>query len=251
MSDYENAETQETENSNGKEAEAFTTDDIKKRYFDPAQLGAAAVYVDQIESVFDNSRIERNYDPNEEGSVPAGFGILIQPISTRVNGSQVLDKVAISAVPSLEIVAGDEKGAAFLWDAALAAFGTKISNAVRNESDTLPLSLSDFVERKRDDSLATFREQAPALVKALKKMGAKTLTAMQLRQIFSNAAIAKSQYPSVEQSVWVNVMQAAIKKAESEGLDASIYRRWIAQRDEAEMTDVHLEIDDDFLDALA
>lgn len=232
-------------------AAPFSADDITRVFFsnDENSLAQAAELLQKIQALTPPVPVHYNFD-FEKDDLPAGYGISVVPVKERdeKENKNVLVGVTFYAVPTFETVMSDPKGADYIREALYSAFAAKQANSIRPNRDGVlaakPFTLADYIERKqRGDSYKTFNTMKRDLVAALRQIGLKTINAQVLRQCFSNAAIAESQYPAVPQDSWVRLLEMAAAKAEAGKLDPTIYHTWAATRQDAEAHDDEIDFD--------
>lgn len=229
VSATEQAETAETD------AE-FKIDDVKKTYFAPSKLEEGNVLLQRvidagITPIF-NFKTDENF-PQET------HGMLIAPISKRIDGTNVTQGIIVAAIPVLEsIISFGEKGEAFVRDSILDTCFAKVANAVRPRDDGtvashVPFSIEDFIESKRgSDALKAYAKLAPKFVKALKRMGLKLMNAQLLRHVLESAVNAEQQFPKMKQEAWEHLIDKMIATAKLEQLDPTLFENWRKNRNE-------------------
>lgn len=232
------------------EEKAFGKDDIDRRYFRPTELQDAQNYVNKIMTI-EGIEVKRNFDP--EKGLNDGFGLGIIPISKRVEteegGKNVVQFVAICAVPDIQVVVNHEKGQNFVSDVVHDHFMSKAANAFRIRPDgstaaSVPETLEDFItSMKGKEGLKTFTEIAPTFVGALKKKGIKFMTPALLRQTLQSTAFAASQFEKINQESWVKLIDSMIAFAKEKALDPAILVSWKETRDQKQST----TLDDDVI----
>lgn len=256
MNDTTTTETApQTTTENPDTEKKFTVDDLARTYFAPDDVATkGAEYLAQVLSL-ENLPHRLNFDP--EQTFPEGMGLYILPLTKRSEvkgeGRKVLG-VAISAVPSLELLAGlGDRGRDFLESAITSAYATKIASSLKPDEKgnlpdgaNLPKSVEDFIESRREISTyGYFSEFAKKYVPELKKK-IPFLTAVILRQIFQSKAYA-ADFKSVKDEFWTKLLDLAISKGNAEHKDVSQLVNWKDTR-EQNVIDVTQDID---LDELA
>lgn len=184
-------------------------------------------------------------------ALPEGFGILVRGVATKQGD---LQGVVIAHVPTLEaIISSGNEGEQWVRDTVLNALATKLVVAVRPRGEgstfggVLPTTMTEFLQgRSRGEGLAAFRVVGPAFVDGLKAKGAKKMTLAALRSICESAAYAKSEYPSIGQDVWSNIIKAMQSRAIAKGESGAIFDHWLSSRDQVEFNaaDLNLSVDD-------
>ncbi len=236
--------------------DAFTLDDVTKRYFSPDQLVEAQTVLSQIVDAAEEGEIKRNFDP--EKSFPEGYGLAVIPLSRRGDtpgAGNITIGVAIAAIPDPEMVGSHDKGAEFIRAVITDTFISKVANACRPRADgttapTIPFDIMDFLESRRGrESLKAFSEIAPRFVKALRQKGIRYMTAQLLRQTLVSKQFAETQFEKIPQEAWQKVLDGMIVKAKEAGLDPAVLVNWLATRDATEVADIG-EIDLDEFDNL-
>jgi hypothetical protein len=219
------------------------TDAIVNKYFAPSELANASAAIQAAQTVAGNLNVPvmTNFDPAQE--LPEGFGIAIRAVSKR--GQENPLACLLLAIPSIELVATNPEGSKWLAELAINSMAEKAAATVRprgdepllTDSSVMPRSLLDFVQpAKRGEGLGTFRAIAGDFVKVLKKKGLSFLNLSLLRQLLESAQFAKSQFPQIDQSKWVMVLDAMIAKAGKDALDTAILLHWRETRDAVEIT---------------
>lgn len=254
-----------TESEPEAEVEKFTLDSIDRRYYGPESVADASEYVSNCVEVCEAAGVpvfwNFNPEPDEEtGEVeplPDGYGIAVAPIQQRSGqGSMNVIGLVVATAPSYDAVALDEKGNIFIQDLVQDVIVGKLIAAARPKPNetlgqtpfTLPVSIADFIESRRGESLKSYTEIAPAFVGALKKMGMKYINATMLRQCLQSTEFAAQQFPKIDQTSWLVAIDNMRGQAVAKKLDPAIYDHWKESRDSAGMA----EIDDDtILGALA
>lgn len=251
MVDQNTSVKPETENDDDDDEDAK----VRRAYFAPAQVKNEAVaHIGTLHSAFADKLIF-SFDPSKADSIPDNYGIIVQPISQRTESGNQLDKIAIVAVPSTDMVLGSDEGRAYAEKAILAGFATKIANAIRSAGETgytFPKTLKEFLERKPkvSDDLSTFKALAEEFVEALKAMGLNKITVKVLRNCLQNRAFAQSQYPKMPQEKWEFLLDYMTNTAKERGLDASIFVKWKETRNTAQAASDVSDIDFDKLNTL-
>ncbi len=249
MTDVQLPATGESVEPDAPEEDAFTLDEVEKRYFAPDQLTTAQEYLSKVVEVAETGQLKRNFDPG--APFPDGYGLAVVPLSKRVEGKgNVTVGVAIAAIPDPELVGAHEKGAEFIRDCITAVFMAKVANACRPRVDgstapSIPYEITDFLESRRGrENLKAFSEIAPIFVKALRKKGIKYMSAQLLRQTLQSKQFAEAQFEKIPQEAWGKVLDGMIVKAKSEGHDPAILVNWKETREStavAEIEDIALE----------
>lgn len=242
-------------------ADAFTLQNIKRRYFAPDELETAQAEIGKVLAVCPQNMFRSNFDLADE-KVPDGYGVAIVPISQRQKVGEDQKTVVLGAtvalVPSPQVIMADDAGMDFVRDTLVDVCVAKIANAVRPKDGVLdadlfiPKTLEHFITvQKKGEGLKTFNELAPRVIKAMKE---KTKGAMQfltpqiLRQVLQNSGWASHTFPNIPDTSWERVLEMMIKLATAEKLDTNILESWKSSRNEAAMAEVDA---DDFESAIA
>lgn len=237
-----------------KEAEA-TIQDVERQYFSPDELekGVSAVQVAIELATKAGAKPIYNFDPNAD--FPAGCGLAIIPISKRDKEGErgnIVENVAIAAVPEPSTIAALEGGNQWIYDTLVSALIGKVANAVRPRGEkgttagTIPSAPIDFItsQRTSGESLTAWRELCNKFVSALRKKGLVTVNAQTLRQILQSKEFAESIFPKVKQEVWVNVLDAMIARAEKDKMEPGILKVWKETRDSTSIEVPELDVSD-------
>ncbi len=236
------------------EQKLLKLDAIDREYFPPSDLPKASELVKRINETIPAKVIRYNFDP-EKDQVPDGYGLAIVPIAERIANANVTVSLVIAVAPDPELIAGHEKGAAYIRETITDSFLTKIANAARPKPNgsigTLPKTVEEYIERRKGkESLKVFTELAPGYVKALREKGLRVLTQQLLRQVLQSAVFSTQFNPALEdKGTWNTVLTKMIARAKTKGLDPAVLINWQETRDEAEMVNVE-ELDIDALDQL-
>jgi hypothetical protein len=137
----------------------------------------------------------------------------------------------------------NDKGREFLENAAFAQFAAKIRNTYVRAEDKqgvkLPFTTDEFIEKGErgiaDQGLATYRNLAPKLVKALNNKGV-PVNQVLLRQVLSSKAFAEALFPKVSQAVWMKVLDVGHNLATEGKLSTAIFDHWKETREAAAST---------------
>lgn len=207
------------------------------KYFGPDKVGEASEYASKIAAYCESKQIPwfKNFDPSAE--LPAGFGILIQPVQKRDKAKQelVLTDIVIASVPDIAAIESNEKGAHYLREILREAFGRRLKQAVVSAKKTkstvsLPDTLEGFIEAIRARSpLYTFNQLQERVRKSLDKKGIKVSKEM-LQGVLMSASFAEQVFPNQKQAQWILVIDRMIQVAKSENLDPSILDAWKTDR---------------------
>ena len=227
----------------------FSLDDVKKTYFAPSKLEEGNVFLQRVL----NAGITPifNFKPDEDFPQES-HGMLVAPISKRVDQKNVTQGIVVAAIPVLEaIIQHGEKGEAFVRDAILDTCFAKVANAVRPRDDGtsashVPFSIEDFIESKRgSDALKAFAKLAPKFVKALKQMGLKLMTSQVLKHVLESSDNASQQFPKMKQEAWEHLLDKMIATAKLEQLDPTLFQNWRNNRNETTgMSEMDLDLSD-------
>jgi hypothetical protein len=225
---------------------AFTADDIKRKAYPVTDMTVFAADVAKVTGL-PNFPVKFNFDP--AGEFPAGFAGAIIPIQKRDENKKenVTVGALIAAIPTFDAIAAAEGGVDFIRATVTNRILAQLATAVRprdtGNAPSIPLSIADYLTSARaDNSLETYTELSKAFVKALREKGLKSLTAALLRQSLRSSAFAQDKFKNIQQSVWVNILDAMEQAALNKGLDPSIFRHWKATRDATAFDEVS-EID--------
>lgn len=252
MTDVENTATAASAEAN----KPFTLADVERRYFPPVEVADAAAYIAKIESIagLDPKDVKRNADLEKDG-LPEGYGVAILPINKRTKDADgepttVTTGIGIFAVPDFATIAETERGQEFIRSVVMDQCMNKAANSVRPRTAgaapvSMPFTLEDFIESRRGSgNLKTFTEIAPAVVKFLKKKGAPHMTSKLLRSTLASATFAEQQFPGIDQTVWEKLLANMVEMARKQGLDPAILHSWINTRNEADIDELELDMDD-------
>jgi len=170
----------------------------------------------------------------------------------------------IGVLPSVDAVLSTDQGQAWAHDRLQAALIARLQNAVRPRgdairpnTDSLPITIEDFVTRaeRGDSGLAYFREFGPAWLRKLKKAaagaGAGALTMPVFRLILQSQAYAAAN-TSISAAKWDGLLRKMIADARARGKDAGVLETWLDTRHTAQvevMEDFDLDELDDFTDS--
>lgn len=254
MSDAQNnAATNATNN-----APAFTADDLEKTYFGPAEIGQEKF--NTLIANINTLGIAPKSNVPADTAIPDGYGLLILPISKRVNNENKTTGVAICAVPDFNHAAnftdegGNALGRTFIENSYYNALAVKLGNAVRERkngqaAETIPFKeLEFFTTMRGGDSVKSFSKLAPLFVSALRKQGLRSITQQTLRMCLTSQPFATQQHPKVPQEAWEKVLHTMIREAEKQSLPTEVFANWLATRNETEIEDEIGSFDD--LDSL-
>lgn len=252
MSDTTEAATTTTNAEN----KPFTLADVERRYFSPSEVEDAAAYIAKIEAIpgLDPKDVKRNHDLEGEG-LPEGYGVAILPINKRAKDADgepttITTGIGIFAVPDFATIAETERGQEFIRSVVMDQCMNKAANSVRPRTAgaapvSMPFTLEDFIESRRGSgNLKTFTELAPIVVKFLKKKGAPHMTSKLLKNTLASATFAEQQFPKTEQPVWVKLLESMIGMAREQGLDPAILHSWLNTRNEADVDEMELDMED-------
>lgn len=238
----------ETETTNTEE-KAVTVQDIVMRQFAADDLQNAQAYVEKVINICSRENLEPvfNFDTTEE--LPAGYGLSVIPLTTRVpNKGNVTKGVCIAAVPSVESILASEGGSAWVVKqiGAILTRAVKVSAAPSDDGEitSIPFKINDFISSTRSSALAAFNAIASIYVKALKDKGLKFINKGLLRQVLSSAAFAEQQFPRIGQSNWELVLSSMKAHAAKDGLEAGILNHWIKTRDQIEVDTGEIDLSD-------
>lgn len=229
-------------------------EDIKSEFFVGSEINSKGIPT--ISAIQKLTPPIVNGDWPETGVIPAGYGLLIMPISeTVVLGSgkdaakgRKFKHCIIAMVPTLDVVIGhlDKEGKAtgreYVESAVLSAMQAKLRNGLSRidgedkSKAKLAFTVDEFLERADrgvpDQGLQAYKKVAPILVKALAKHDI-NLNMQVLRQVLQQTKFAEALFPNVAQVVW----QKVITKGRDEAVKASekteIFDKWLAERDTA------------------
>lgn len=233
-----------------------TLDDVTTTYFPADKLEAGMALVHHISSATAEGGLGYNLIPNfdpEKYEFDGNSGLLVLPQSETVEVSKSdgtkekvrkLKRIILAAVPTMQALANDAKGAEYIENAVLAAYAAKLRNAFIRVTDDakaiadgnlrLPLTIADFVEKSstgaQDQGLSAFNNMANDMVKMLGNKGIPINKSL-LRQVLQSAQFANALFPKVAQGVWVKVLEAAKSVATQRNLKTDIFEHWIATRD--------------------
>lgn len=240
-----------------------TASDVKKRYFRPSEIAAEAVaYINGVNAIpgiagtaernYADSMIRTNYPADYEFGND-GYGIAVIPVGKQSDddSGNVVSVIVIAAVPDPELILADDSGQAYVRDVLVNSFCTRLGNAARGKKDgnfaPMPFTVQDFITASRGkESLKTFSELAPEMVKALKEKGVKFMTVQILKNCLQSHAFAESQFgDKISQENWEFVISVLIERAGDKGLDPAILNSWLQNRNQRAL---ELDIDLDFSD---
>ena len=149
----------------------------------------------------------------------------------------------------VESVLKHAKGQGFIQRMVEAAFGARLKGCLQNDPVEFPATIEGFIETSRkSESLKTFTEIGPRVIKFLKDQGLNHITQPMLKNILQSASFAETQYEAIDQAQWLFVLDKMIELATQKGLSTEILVHWIDKRD---TTDLSTPEDVDFLSAFA
>jgi len=221
---------------------------IDSAFFSPDNLEPAQDAINKALAIAHDAGIPVVQNFGDDDELPDNFGVAIRPVSQRGKG---LLGVIVAFVPSVTAIAGHEKGGDFISDVVTSNLLDKMVMQVRGRGadatfgGTLPKTLEQFLApSSRGETLAAFREVQSLFVAALKKKGAKKMTAVLLRQVCESAAFAEAEFPATPQEAWVNIINTMKAKAATKGHDGSLFDHWIETRDKVEVETTELDLSD-------
>jgi hypothetical protein len=232
---------------------AFTLDDVEKTYFSPSEIGGDRFNALAANIASTGVKPKDNLDGKD---IPEGYGLLVLPISKRVNNENKTTGVAICAVPDFQHAAnftddgGNALGRTFIENSYYNALAVKLGNAVRERkngqaAETIPLREIEFFTTMRGgDSVKSFSKLAPLFVSALRKQGLRSITQQTLRMCLTSQPFATQQHPKVPQEAWEKVLHTMIREAEKQSLPTEVFANWLATRNETEIEDEIGSFDD-------
>lgn len=230
--------TDQTNQTN--EAPKIDLDEVKRRqYFSPENLAQGITTLANMQTVFAGKvPFASNLAIDEaDGSVniPENFGLLIQPLMERVQGEKKKVVAFISAaIPSLEAVAADEKGRAYLDSVIQEAIGRKLKQTYNAAIDKrqvprFPTTLAGFIESaQRQQVMIAFNKAASHMIKALEE---KNFT---INTEFLKAALQSKEFAETNFGTkinWDKISDSMAAWAKKQGYSTQIFETWKANRD--------------------
>lgn len=186
----------------------------------------------------------------DELTLPEGHGVVVCSIASREKG---LRGVVIATAPTLETAASAEGGNAYLQELHESTIMDRVVASVRQRNDAViagrvPVAIGEFLNppRRGSEGIAAYRAVAQMFVDALRAKGAKSVTVTSLRHICESVSFAKSEFPAIDQAVWVNIINTMAAKAVAKGESRAIFYQWLATRDTVEFKadDLNLDLSD-------
>lgn len=237
------------------EAKELTIQDIERQYFAPNELEKGVTAVAEAVELATKAGAKPVYNFDTEKDFPAGCGLAIIPISKRDKEGErgnIVENVAIAAIPEPSTIAALEGGQNWIYDTLVSALIGKVANAVRPRGEkgqtagTIPSAPIDFITslRTSGESLTAWRDLANKFVSALRKKGLVTLNAQTLRQILQSKEFAETLFPKVNQAVWENVLDAMISRAEANKKEPGILKVWRETRNTTAIEVPELDVTD-------
>ncbi len=166
--------------------------------------------------------------------------------------------IQINPTPTFEALLNDPQGKLWLEkiaDSQLHAVATRAMRKADNPADPavlemIPTTLADFVVSGRENTstlLEAFEEywkQIKAFIGSqVKSFKALNLSKREFRRAMESASYANAMYRVVEErGAFVGAIEAFTMVAKGEGKDATIFQRWLENRD---ATDIDPDADDD------
>ncbi len=237
------------------EAEKFDVEKVPTRHFlIPDQAAEFGALISALTANVPDL-VKTNFDMN--APFPDGFDGMILPLSKQeeVGGEtkNVVKVVVIAKVPSFTALNAHPKGPDFVQEAVMAKFATKLGSAFRPRTDgkggaSVPASIEDFIENRREASAEAWKKIGPVLTVALKKKGLHTITQAILRKCLASTPFSSATYPTVPQNQWQNILAVGKALAAKLQVAGEIFDHWMANRDQAsadvtDVSDLSLDLD--------
>lgn len=231
------------------EQKQVTLQDIEKKVFPADQLEAGTSYINEVMEICANEEVEPIFNFDPAGEFPDGYGISVIPVTKRVpeRGNQTYG-VVIAAIPSVEALASDDAGSAWISKIITDALTRQVSAAAKPKEEgalvSIPFKISEFVTTSRTSGLAAFNAVATDYVKALKTKGLKFMSKVLLRQVLSSAQFAEQQFPRLTQENWQLVLSSMVQHVKAKGMEAGVLAHWQSTRDEVEIDITEIDLSD-------
>jgi hypothetical protein len=196
-----------------------------------------------------------NFDPEKD--FPEQFDGLVLPLSKQEKvgdeTKNVTKIIVVAAIPSFDALNAHSKGMDFVRDAVVRQFANKLGTAFRPRVDgkaaaSVPHTVEDFIENRREASAEAWKKVGPVLVGALRKKGLVTITQAILRKCLASTPFAKATYTNIPQEQWQGVLNVGKAIAGKMAVDASIFDNWAEMRDQVtaeavEVNDLSIDLD--------
>lgn len=177
-------------------------------------------------------------------------------------GKSTVKAIVVAPVPSLDAVLASNEARDWLINKVLdkelnhiAVRSLRTAESIEDAVESMPKTLTDYTTSNRESGglLAAYEELWRPIKAAMAKLSRPwKLTALskkELRRGMESSAYAAEYYPTLEEtkqgSLFVFALNGFIQRAKKEGLDPTIFERWLTNRDE-KVIDVAAEDEDEF-----
>lgn len=224
--------------------------------FNNYPVAAPGVSVETDEATDESSLV---FDPEIYGD---GINVMVSVLTQRGEGEGARSSVkaiVIAPVPSFSAILANPEGSAWAQRILekemnhVAVRQLRKAESIDEVIDSMPKTLADYISSERGGGLLQAYEDLWRPIK--NNMGKLSrgwklanLSKKELRRALESSAYATEYYPTLEESkqgsLFVFALNGLIQTAKKQGLDPTIFERWLANRDEKQI-DIKAEDDEE------